>query len=47
LVSIIWVYGVEDRAAYLAKLEAEDSAIWERLSPGEALSQPINYGAYT
>jgi glutaconate CoA-transferase subunit A len=42
-----WVYGVEDRAAYLAKLEAEDSAIWERLSPGEALSQPINYGAYT
>ncbi len=41
-----WVYGVEDRAAYLAKLQTQDSAIWERLRPGEVLSQPINYGAY-
>lgn len=41
-----WVYGVKDRAAYLAKLEAQDPAIWERLRPGEALSQPINYGVY-
>ncbi len=41
-----WVYGVADRAAYLAKLQAQDPAIWERLRPGEALSQPINYGAY-
>jgi glutaconate CoA-transferase subunit A len=41
-----WVYGVKDRAAYLAKLEVQDPAIWERLRPGEALSQPINYGAY-
>lgn len=41
-----WVYGVADRAAYLAKLQAQDPAIWERLRPGEVLSQPINYGAY-
>jgi glutaconate CoA-transferase subunit A len=41
-----WVHGVEDRAAYRAKLEAQDPAIWDRLRPGEALSQPINYGAY-
>jgi glutaconate CoA-transferase subunit A len=41
-----WVYGLKDRAAYRAKLEAQDPAIWERLRPGEALSQPINYGVY-
>jgi glutaconate CoA-transferase, subunit A len=41
-----WVYGVEDRAAYLRKLEAQDPNIWQRLAPGEALSQPINYGVY-
>ena len=42
-----WVYGIAGRPAYLAKLEATEPGIWERLSPGEALSQPINYGAYT
>jgi glutaconate CoA-transferase subunit A len=41
-----WVYAVPDRPAYLAKLEAAEPAIWQRLAPGEALSQPVNYGAY-
>ncbi|HSJ59082.1 MAG TPA: CoA-transferase [Anaerolineae bacterium] len=41
-----WVYGVPDRAAYLAKLEAVEPGIWDRLAPGEALSQPVNYGVY-
>jgi glutaconate CoA-transferase subunit A len=41
-----WVYGVADRAAYLGKLEAQEPGIWQRLAPGEALSQPINYGIY-
>ncbi len=41
-----WVYGTPDRSAYLAKLEAAEPDIWERLSPGQALSQPINYGVY-
>ncbi len=41
-----WVYGVTDRAEYLAKLEAGERGIWERLASGEALSLPINYGTY-
>jgi glutaconate CoA-transferase, subunit A len=41
-----WVYGVADWPAYLAKLAAREPAIWERLAPGEALSQPVNYGIY-
>jgi glutaconate CoA-transferase subunit A len=41
-----WVLGVADRAAYLAKLEDREPGIRERLAPGEALSQPINYGIY-
>jgi glutaconate CoA-transferase subunit A len=41
-----WVHGVEDRAGYCAKLEAREPGIWRRLAPGEALSQPINYGVY-
>ncbi len=41
-----WVYGVADRAAYLRKLEAQEPGIWQRLAPGEALSQPVNYGEY-
>jgi glutaconate CoA-transferase subunit A len=41
-----WVYGVADRTAYLRKLEAQEPGIWQRLAPGEALSQPINYGIY-
>jgi glutaconate CoA-transferase subunit A len=41
-----WVFGVDDWAGYLAKLEAEEPDIWQRLAPGEALSQPVNYGVY-
>jgi glutaconate CoA-transferase subunit A len=41
-----WVYGVENRAEYCAKLEAGESDIWHRLAPGESLSQPVNYGIY-
>jgi glutaconate CoA-transferase, subunit A len=41
-----WVYGVEDRSAYLYKLEGQDPALRQRLAPGEALSQPVNYGVY-
>jgi glutaconate CoA-transferase subunit A len=42
-----WVFGVEDRSAYLAKLAAREPGIWQRLAPGEALSQPVNYGVYS
>jgi glutaconate CoA-transferase subunit A len=41
-----WVYGVADRAQYLRKLEAQEPGIWQRLAPGEAPSQPVNYGIY-
>jgi glutaconate CoA-transferase subunit A len=41
-----WVYGVENRNAYLAKLEAQEPAFRDRLKPGQALSQPVNYGVY-
>ncbi len=41
-----WVYGVDDWTDYLAKLEGEQPDIWERLAPGEALAQPVNYGMY-
>jgi glutaconate CoA-transferase subunit A len=41
-----WVYGVKDWAGYLAKLEAREPDIWQRLAPGEAPSQPVNYGIY-
>jgi glutaconate CoA-transferase subunit A len=41
-----WVFGVEDRAGYLAKLQAQEPGIWQRLAPGQALSQPVNYGIY-
>jgi len=41
-----WVYGLDDWEEYLSKLQAEEPGIWERLAPGEALSQPINYGIY-
>ena len=42
-----WVYGLPDRAAYRQKLEAREPGIWQRLSPGQALSQPVNYGIYS
>ena len=38
-----WVYGVRDRQAYLEKL---GRATLERLQPGAAMAQPVNYGAY-
>ena len=41
-----WVSGVEDWSGYLAKLEAQEPEIWQRLAPGRALSQPVNYGRY-
>jgi glutaconate CoA-transferase subunit A len=41
-----WVYGVEDRSAHISELEAQEPAIWSRLAPGEALSNPVNYGIY-
>jgi glutaconate CoA-transferase subunit A len=41
-----WVYGVDDWAGYLARLEGKEPGIWDRLSPGEAFSEPVNYGKY-
>ncbi len=41
-----WVYGVEGWAGYLARLEAREPGIWNRLAPGAAWTQPVNYGAY-
>ncbi len=41
-----WVHDLLDWEAYLAKLENEEPGIWDRLSPGEAFSQPVNYGIY-
>lgn len=38
-----WVYGVQDRAEYVAKMGSET---WDRLQPGEAWAEPVNYGAY-
>jgi glutaconate CoA-transferase subunit A len=38
-----WVYGVGDRAEYVSKL-GKDAL--QRLDPGEAWSEPVNYGAY-
>jgi len=38
-----WVYGVRDRAEYVAKMGPET---WERLQPGEAWAEPVNYGKY-
>jgi glutaconate CoA-transferase subunit A len=41
-----WVYGVSDWTSYLDKLVEREPGIWERLAPGEAPSQPVNYGVY-
>lgn len=41
-----WVYGVRGWEEYLAKLEAQEPGIWQRLAPGEAFSRPVNYGVY-
>ncbi len=38
-----WVYGLPDRAAYMEKL---GPAVRQRLRPGEAFAQGVNYGEY-
>ena len=38
-----WVYGLADHTEYRARLGAER---WGALAPGEAWSQPVNYGSY-
>jgi glutaconate CoA-transferase subunit A len=38
-----WVFGVRDRAEYVDKMGAQ---VWERLAPGEAMAEPVNYGRY-
>jgi len=38
-----WVYGLADHAEYRARLGADR---WAALAPGEAWSQPVNYGSY-
>lgn len=43
---LAWVYGVDSWEGYLARLQAEEPDIWERLAPGNAPSQPVNYGVY-
>lgn len=39
-----WVWGVRDRAEYVEKMGHQ---CWERLAPGEAWSNPVNYGKYS
>ena len=41
-----WVHGVKDWAAYLEKITEQEPDIWQRLAPGEAFSEPVNYGEY-
>ncbi|MDY7040311.1 MAG: CoA-transferase [Chloroflexota bacterium] len=38
-----WVLSVQDRAEYVEKM---GSQTWERLAPGEALAEAVNYGRY-
>ena len=38
-----WVYGLSSHAEYVEKLGADR---WAELTPGEAWSDPVNYGAY-
>ena len=38
-----WVHGTESHAEYVEKLGAER---WKALEPGEAWSEPVNYGKY-
>jgi len=41
-----WVHATVDWEHYVDKLQKEEPAIWERLAPGENLSEPLNYGRY-
>ncbi len=41
-----WVYGVTDWNDYMAKLESQEPDVWSRLAPGDAPSDPVNYGLY-
>ena len=41
-----WIYDLADWKAYLAKLQDLEPGIWERLAPGNAPSEPVNYGVY-
>ncbi len=41
-----WVYGVDGWQGYLTKLQSREPDIWTRLAPGQALSEPVNYGVY-
>ena len=38
-----WVHGTESHAEYVEKLGTER---WKALEPGEAWSEPVNYGKY-
>jgi glutaconate CoA-transferase subunit A len=38
-----WVLGVGDRAEYVEKMGPQ---VWERLAPGEAMAEAVNYGRY-
>jgi glutaconate CoA-transferase subunit A len=38
-----WVWGTQNRAEYVEKIGAET---WERLRPGEATAEPVDYGDY-
>jgi glutaconate CoA-transferase subunit A len=38
-----WVYGLQSHSEYVEKLGAER---WAELAPGQALSDPVNYGSY-
>ena len=38
-----WVFGLESHAEYVDKLGQER---WEQLEPGQAFSDPVNYGSY-
>jgi glutaconate CoA-transferase subunit A len=39
-----WIFGTQDRAEYVWKMGSET---WNRLKPGKAWAEPVNYGRYT
>ena len=42
-----WIFEVENWEGFLEKLGSQEPGIWERLAPGTALSEPVNYGVYS